>query len=164
MSDEIPTAADQPTSSADDGATTGAATDTERHAPAVQGHDPAVPEAYAAFMRTGWGDRELDLPPHPISDWAQARRDRLAEQFPGERLVVPAGGFKVRSNDTDYRFRPETAHTYLCGNQTSDATGQLARLCVDFGLEASLVGATAEAAAVLRAGLAAGVAPHERRS
>ena len=66
MSDEIPTAADQPTSSADDGATSG----TDRHAPAVQGHDPAVPEAYAALMRTGWGDRELDLPPHPISDWA----------------------------------------------------------------------------------------------
>ena len=27
----------------------------------------------------------------------------------------------MRSNDTDYRFRAETAHTYLCGNQTSDA-------------------------------------------
>ncbi len=89
--------------------------------PAVESHDPPVPEAYAAFMRTGWGDRELDLAPHPITTWARARRDRLSEQFPGERLVVPAGGFKVRANDTDYRFRAETAHTYLCGNQTSDA-------------------------------------------
>ena len=80
-----------------------------------------MPEAYAAFMRTGWGDRELDLPPHPVTEWAQARRERLTEQFPGERLVIPAGGFKVRANDTDYRFRAETAHTYLCGNQTSDA-------------------------------------------
>ncbi len=35
--------------------------------------------------------------------------------------MIPAGGFKVRANDTDYRFRAETAHTYLCGNQTSDA-------------------------------------------
>jgi Xaa-Pro aminopeptidase len=41
--------------------------------------------------------------------------------FPGERLVVPAGTFKVRANDTDYRFRPDTAHTYLSGNQTTDA-------------------------------------------
>ena len=72
-------------------------------------------------MRTGWGERELDLPPHPITAWAAARRERLSEQFPGERLVIPAGGFKVRANDTDYRFRTETAHTYLCGNQTSDA-------------------------------------------
>ncbi len=92
--------------------------DEELH---TESHDPAVSEAYSAFMRTGWGDRELDLPPHPITEWARARRERLTEQFPGERLVVPAGGFKVRANDTDYRFRAETAHTYLCGNQTSDA-------------------------------------------
>ena len=89
--------------------------------PATESHDPVVPEAYSAFMRTGWGDRELDLPEHPITPWAQARRERLSEQFPDERLVIPAGGFKVRANDTDYRFRSDTAHTYLCGNQTSDA-------------------------------------------
>jgi Xaa-Pro aminopeptidase len=45
----------------------------------------------------------------------------LAELLPGERLVVPAGTFKVRANDTDYRFRPDTSHTHLSGNQTSDA-------------------------------------------
>jgi Xaa-Pro aminopeptidase len=86
-----------------------------------QGHDQPVPEAYAAFMRQGWGERELDLPAHPVTEWAVKRRARLVDAFPGERLVIPAGTFKVRSNDTDYRFRPETAHTYLCGNQTSDA-------------------------------------------
>ncbi|MEZ5096976.1 MAG: aminopeptidase P family protein [Nocardioides sp.] len=72
-------------------------------------------------MRSGWGDRELDLPEHPVAAYAAGRRARLAEAFPGERLVLPAGGFKVRANDTDYRFRPDTAHTYFCGNQTSDA-------------------------------------------
>lgn len=87
----------------------------------TESHDPAVPAAYAAFMRTGWGDRDLDLPPHPIAGWAAARRTRLAEAFPGETLVLPAGGYKVRANDTDYRFRSDTAHTYFCGNQTSDA-------------------------------------------
>jgi Xaa-Pro aminopeptidase len=89
--------------------------------PKIESHDPAVPEAYAAFMRTGWGDRDLDLPPHPVSSYAAARRTPLAEAFPGERLVIPAGGYKVRSHDTDYRFRPDTAHTWLSGNQTSDA-------------------------------------------
>jgi Xaa-Pro aminopeptidase len=93
----------------------------DQPAPRTESHDPAVPEAYAAFMRTGWGERELDLPPHPISDHAAARRARLAEAFPGERLVLPAGTFKVRANDTDYRFRPDTAHTYFSGNQTTDA-------------------------------------------
>jgi Xaa-Pro aminopeptidase len=87
----------------------------------TESHDPAVPAAYSAFMRRGWGDRELDLPPHPVAPYAAARRQRLAEAFPGERLVLPAGTFKVRSYDTDYRFRSDTAHTYFCGNPTSDA-------------------------------------------
>ncbi len=99
-------------------ATTDQTSETLLH---TESHDPAVPAAYSAFMRQGWGDRELDLPPHPITPYAAARRQRLAEAFPGERLVLPAGGFKVRSYDTDYRFRPDTAHTYFCGNQTSDA-------------------------------------------
>jgi Xaa-Pro aminopeptidase len=94
---------------------------TEEQVQRTESHDQGVPEAYAAFMRTGWGDRDLDLPPHPVAPWAEARRRRLAELIPGERLVVPAGTFKVRANDTDYRFRPDTAHTHLSGNQTSDA-------------------------------------------
>jgi Xaa-Pro aminopeptidase len=89
--------------------------------PKTESHDPKVPAAWSQFMRTGWGDRELDLPRHPIAPYAAARRQRLSEAFPGERLVLPAGGFKVRSYDTDYRFRSDTAHTYFCGNQTSDA-------------------------------------------
>lgn len=89
--------------------------------PKTEAHDPAVPAAYAAFMRTGWDDRERDTPPHPVVPYAAARRARLAALFPGERLVLPAGTFKVRAADTDYRFRPDTAHSYFCGNQTTDA-------------------------------------------
>jgi Xaa-Pro aminopeptidase len=72
-------------------------------------------------MRQGWGDRRLDVPRHPAAAWSARRRERLAEAFPGERLVVPAGRFKVRANDTDFRFRADTAHVHLSGNQTSDA-------------------------------------------
>ncbi|TIC87572.1 aminopeptidase P family protein [Nocardioides sp. GY 10113] len=72
-------------------------------------------------MRTGWHDAERDVSEHPIAPYARDRRARLAAMFPGERLVLPAGTFKVRANDTDYRFRPDTAHTYFSGNQTSDA-------------------------------------------
>ena len=93
----------------------------ETSTPRTESHDPTVPEAYAAFMRDGWGDRELDLPPHPITSYSAERRARLAGIFPGERLVLPAGTYKTRANDTDYRFRADTAHTYFCGNQTSDA-------------------------------------------
>jgi Xaa-Pro aminopeptidase len=87
----------------------------------IESHDPPVPEAYADLMRRGWGDHKIDLPPHPVSSRCAARRNTLVDSFPGERLVVPAGNFKVRSNDCDYRFRPETAHVYLSGNHTSDA-------------------------------------------
>ena len=86
-----------------------------------ESHDQSVPTAYAEFMRQGWGDRRLDVPRHPVSTWSARRRERLAEAFPGERLVVPAGRFKVRANDTDFRFRADTAHVHLSGNQTSDA-------------------------------------------
>ncbi|MFC7500978.1 aminopeptidase P family protein [Nocardioides sp. CPCC 206347] len=85
-------------------------------------HDPAVPEAYLAFMRTGWDDRGAAVERQAVADPAAARRTRLAEAFPGERLVLPGGGYKVRAYDTDYRFRADTAHAYFSGNQTSDAT------------------------------------------
>ncbi|HJQ04369.1 MAG TPA: aminopeptidase P family protein [Nocardioides sp.] len=88
----------------------------------TEAHDQAVPEAYAAFMRTGWRDGDADVPEHPIAPYAAERRARLAAAFPGERLVLPAGTFKQRAADTDYRFRSDTAHTYFSGNQTSDAT------------------------------------------
>ena len=88
---------------------------------ATESHDPAVPEAYSAFMRTGWDDKERELPSFSGAGRAAERRARLAEMFPGERLVLPGGGYKVRSYDTDYRFRADTAHAYFTGNQTSDA-------------------------------------------
>jgi Xaa-Pro aminopeptidase len=88
----------------------------------VESHDPGVPEAYSRFMRTGWAP---DAPPsgdqHPVAARAAARRADLAAAFPGERLVLPAGGYKVRANDTEFRFRADTAHAYYSGNQVSDA-------------------------------------------
>ena len=42
---------------------------TENTRPAVESHDPKVPAAWSAFMRSGWGDRELDLPAHPITPY-----------------------------------------------------------------------------------------------
>ncbi|MEO9326162.1 aminopeptidase P family protein [Nocardioides sp. C4-1] len=88
----------------------------------VEGHDPAVPAAYSAFMRDGWDDAPTAVPRADVADLTAARRARLAALFPGERLVLPGGEPKVRSYDTHYRFRVDTAHAYFCGNQTSDAT------------------------------------------
>ena len=73
-------------------------------------HDLPVTDELAAFMRTGWADtRRTTWPRCRSPPWAAKRRAALAARFPGERLVVPSGTLKVRSNDSDYRFRPHSA-------------------------------------------------------
>ncbi len=78
-------------------------------------------DALLAFMREGWSDPADPVDRLPVADLAARRRARLAERFSGERLVIPAGPLSRRANDTDYRFRVDTAHVYLTGNQSSDA-------------------------------------------
>src|SRR5690348_13965193 len=73
-------------------------------------------EAFKAFIADGWAPYPSVAPDRlPASEWAVARRDRVSALFPGERLVIPAGGLKIRSNDTDYRFRPHSAFAHLTG-------------------------------------------------
>ncbi|HET7327261.1 MAG TPA: aminopeptidase P family protein [Nocardioidaceae bacterium] len=87
----------------------------------TRSHDQGVPEALTQFMRQGWADPPVDSTEEPVAGWAAKRRSRLAERFADDVVVVPAGPLKVRANDTDYPFRPDTAHVWLTGNQDSDA-------------------------------------------
>jgi Xaa-Pro aminopeptidase len=85
-------------------------------------HDPKRPAKLLEFMSTGWGERDGTLPPEgEAAPYRRARRQRLAERFPGEVVVVPSGGFKVRANDTDFRFRPGTDFSWLVGSHEPDA-------------------------------------------
>lgn len=73
-------------------------------------------EAFQAFMREHWAPRPDGLPGlTEAARYAEARRAQLSAAFPGERLVLPAGGLKIRSNDTDYAFRPHSAFAHLTG-------------------------------------------------
>ncbi|MBG0829651.1 aminopeptidase P family protein [Planomonospora sp. ID67723] len=84
-------------------------------------HDLPVSDALAAFMETGWADTHRgDLAALPLAAYTAKRRAALAARFPGERLVIPSGVLKVRSNDSDYRFRAHSAFTYLTGDQEPD--------------------------------------------
>src|SRR5918997_893503 len=75
----------------------------------VESHDPDHPEAFLQFMRSGWRDDALSVTPLPeVPNYAK-RRAALSEAFPGETLVIPTGGEKVRANDTDYPFQPGRA-------------------------------------------------------
>ncbi|TXS30472.1 aminopeptidase P family protein [Streptomyces sp. ms191] len=81
----------------------------------------SVSDELAENMKSGWADTAL----HGLEPIAQAghtaeRRAALSARFPGERLVIPAGNLKTRSNDTEYSFRASTEYAYLTGDQTHD--------------------------------------------
>ncbi|MEV7528614.1 aminopeptidase P family protein [Agrococcus sediminis] len=72
--------------------------------------------AFTEQVQTGWAEREATTPaPRASAAPAAERRARISAMHPGVRLVIPAGGLKVRSNDTDYPFRPHPDFTYLTG-------------------------------------------------
>ena len=73
-------------------------------------------EAFKAFIVQGWASEGKGLPNQlPAAVPAHSRRQRVSARFPGERLVIPAGGLRTRVNDTDYRFRPQSAFAHLTG-------------------------------------------------
>ncbi|HEY8293803.1 MAG TPA: aminopeptidase P family protein [Micrococcaceae bacterium] len=72
--------------------------------------------AFREFMAANWAPASQELPARDaVADYAAARRLAISTQFKGERLILPAGPLKVRSNDTDYRFRPHSAFAHLTG-------------------------------------------------
>ncbi|WP_330174763.1 aminopeptidase P family protein [Streptomyces sp. NBC_01498] len=81
----------------------------------------SVSDELAENMKSGWADTEQrGLEPIAQASHTAARRAALSARFPGDRLVIPAGGLKTRSNDTEYSFRPATEYAYLTGDHTAD--------------------------------------------
>ncbi|HHU11396.1 MAG TPA: aminopeptidase P family protein [Intrasporangiaceae bacterium] len=73
-------------------------------------------EEFRAFVKEGWAPRPDTRPERAeVAEYAARRRAAISLAFPGERLIIPAGGLKVRSNDTDYVFRPHSAFAHLTG-------------------------------------------------
>ncbi|MFJ4612223.1 aminopeptidase P family protein [Streptomyces griseus] len=98
---------------------------------------PGISDELADNMKSGWADTEQHgLQPIAQAEHTAARRAALSARFPGERLVIPAGNLKTRSNDTEYAFRASTEYAYLTGDQTQD--GVLVLEPKDGGHEATL--------------------------
>ena len=77
---------------------------------------------FLAFIGSQWADAPATITAPEaaavISEAAAAaaiRRKKVAERFAGQLVVIHAGGFKQRSNDTDYRYRPHSAFAHLTG-------------------------------------------------
>src|SRR5665811_2285398 len=72
--------------------------------------------AFKSFIMSQWGARPAArTEAGPTAPFTAARREAISQLFPGERLVLPAGPLRTRSNDTDYRYRPHSAFAHLSG-------------------------------------------------
>ncbi|WP_127819883.1 aminopeptidase P family protein [Microbacterium sp. CPCC 204701] len=88
--------------------TTEPTTTTNRRQPYGQG--------FLDTISTGWAERPDSTPSaRAQAAFAATRRDTVSAAFPGQRLVIPAGELKQRSNDTDYPFRAHSAFSHLTG-------------------------------------------------
>lgn len=97
-------------------------------------------DAFKEFIVDGWAPYSTELPDRlAASGPAEQRREAISAMFPGERLVLPAGELKTRSNDTDYRFRPHSAFAHLSGLGTDrEPEAVLVLEPTDTGHEATL--------------------------
>jgi Xaa-Pro aminopeptidase len=118
------TVADELTPAVPDSAATAAGPEAESEEPIKKRKNalyPGVSDELAESMKSGWADTELhDLRPVEQVEHTARRRAALSARFPGERLVIPAGNLKIRSNDTEYPFRASVEYAYLTGNLTED--------------------------------------------
>ena len=74
-------------------------------------------------MTTGWAPTPLTgITQDAVIPYCFARRKKLSQAFIGQRVILPSGNSKVRSNDTDYRFRPHSAFVYYTGVQGEEIT------------------------------------------
>ncbi len=81
-----------------------------------QNRKQPFPRGFLDTISTGWAERPDLVPPaREQATFAAARRDVVSAAFPGRRLVIPAGAYKQRSNDTDYPFRAHSAFSHLTG-------------------------------------------------
>lgn len=90
-------------------------------------HDPRTQplpatEEFQRYLASGWGpvDRRADV---VAGAGAAASRHRatIGAQFPGRTIVVTAGRAHVRSNDTEFGFRPDSDFVWLTSCQAEGA-------------------------------------------
>ncbi|MFJ8210903.1 aminopeptidase P family protein [Streptomyces sp. NPDC096033] len=89
-------------------------------------HDLPVSAELSRFMAGNWALSPLPAGSRVTAyEVTPARRARLSARFPGERLIIPAGELRVRSNDCDFRFRPHSAYAWLTGLTGEDQVGHV---------------------------------------
>ena len=83
-------------------------------------------DAFTQFISSNWADRHEEVPQQrEQSPFAEIRRRAISAKYPGKRLIIPAGAAKVRSNDTDYAYRPHSAFAHLTGWASDSVPGSV---------------------------------------
>jgi Xaa-Pro aminopeptidase len=109
---------DLPSESQTVAASSATAQTAETEAPRATSNRSTTPvsEQFKDYIGSNWAQRTDVIPePREQASYAAARREKLSALHAGQRLVIPAGSPKVRSNDTDYPFRAHSGFAHLTG-------------------------------------------------
>ena len=103
-------------------------------------YDVAPSEMFGEFMKTGWAPTPLEgITQDEVIAYCVKRRAVLSAAFSGLRIVLPSGGPKQRSNDTDYQYRPHNAFAYYTGVQGVEANPHAVLVLEPSGESLSLI-------------------------
>ena len=81
---------------------------------------------FLKFIAEDWAEpKASNATRWEVADFAKSRRQHLAAKFHGKVLIIEAGLPRVRANDTDYRYRPDTAFTHLTGWGSETVPGSI---------------------------------------
>ncbi|MEO6944389.1 MAG: aminopeptidase P family protein [Lacisediminihabitans sp.] len=92
--------------------------DSKADAPRATSNRSTTPvsNTFKDYISTNWAERQDALPaPREQASFAASRRRAISRMHPGKRLILPSGAAKVRSNDTDYPYRADSAFAHLTG-------------------------------------------------
>lgn len=88
-------------------------------------------ETFLKFVASNWEEPgPNDVARWEVADYAAKRRSQLAKLFDGKTLIIEAGEPKVRSNDSEYRYRPHSGFAHLTGWGSATVPGAV--LVLDF--------------------------------
>ncbi len=97
-------------------------------APRATSNRSALPNSaiFAEYIASNWAEIADPLPQlreHAV--FAAGRRARISALHPGQRLILPAGDLKTRSNDTEYPYRAHSAFAHLTGWGSDTVAGSV---------------------------------------
>ena len=83
-------------------------------------------EQFLKFISRDWADAPTtQYQRWEVADYALKRREKLARQFKGKVLIIEAGNPRVRANDVDYRYRPDSTFAHLTGWGSQTVPGSI---------------------------------------